>query len=49
MCFHKQTKDTNVHSYNNKRYSKIDQHLARHSVYNGECLSSPPPPFYAVK
>ena len=30
-----------------KRYSKIDQHLARHK-YNGACLSSPLP-FYAVK
>ena len=27
----------------NKRYSIIDQHLARHFKYNGECLSSPPP------
>ena len=27
----------------NKRYSKIDQHLARHLKYNGQCLSSPPP------
>ena len=26
-----------------KRYSKIDQHLARHLKYNGACLSSPPP------
>ena len=26
-----------------KRYSKIDQHLARHFKYNGGCLSSPPP------
>ena len=26
-----------------KRYSKIDQHLARHSKHNAECLSCPPP------
>ena len=26
-----------------KRYSKIDQHLARHSKNNVECLSSSPP------
>ena len=26
-----------------KRYFKIDQHLARHFVYNVNCLSSPPP------
>ena len=26
-----------------KRYSKIDQHLALHFMYNGVCLSSPPP------
>ena len=26
-----------------KRYSKIDQHLARHFKYNGARLSSPPP------
>ena len=25
-----------------KRYSKIDQHLARHFKYNGACLWSPP-------
>ena len=29
-----------------KRYSKIDQHLAQHFKYNGECLSSPPPITY---
>ena len=27
----------------NKRYSKIDQHLARNFEYYGACLSSPPP------
>ena len=27
----------------NKRYSKIDQHLAQHFKYNGACLSSPTP------
>ena len=27
----------------NKRYSKIDQNLARDFKYNGACLSSPPP------
>ena len=32
-----------------KRYSRIDQHLARHFVNYGACLSIPPPPFYAVK
>ena len=26
-----------------KRYSKIDQHLARYFKYNSGCLSSPPP------
>ena len=26
-----------------KRYSRIDQHLARHFKYKGSCLSSPPP------
>ena len=26
-----------------KRYSKIDQHLARHFKYNDGCLSSSPP------
>ena len=26
-----------------KRYSKIDEHLARHSKHNDECLLSPPP------
>ena len=26
-----------------KRYYIIDQHLARHFKYKGECLSSPPP------
>ena len=26
-----------------KKYSKIDQHLARHFRYNSACLSSPPP------
>ena len=31
---------TNV--INIKRYYIIDQHLARHSKYNGECLSCPP-------
>ena len=27
----------------NKRYSKIDQHLAQHSKHYAECLSCPPP------
>ena len=27
---------------NNKIYSKIDQHSARHFVYYGACLSNPP-------
>ena len=28
--------------YPHKRYSNIDQHLARHFEYYGACLSSPP-------
>ena len=34
----------NTHPFEsiNKRYLKVDQHLARHFVYFGECLSNPP-------
>ena len=38
---------TYIYIYNyycaNKRYSKKDQHLARHFKYNSEGLSNPPP------
>ena len=33
----------NIVGREDKTYFKIDQHLARHFEYYGECLSSPPP------
>ena len=36
-----------IHKKSDERYSKIDQHLARHLKYDGVCLSSPPPLLYS--
>jgi hypothetical protein len=39
----------NINDIRNKQYLKIDQHLARHFVYYGECFSNPPPFLYSMK
>ena len=49
LIFQESMKRNNLLMILLKRYYIIDQHLARHFKHNGAGLSSPPPPFYAVK
>jgi hypothetical protein len=47
FCFTKRFANVTLHVIDfeyflNKRYFRIDQHLARQLKYNGACLSSPP-------
>ena len=43
LCFLYLWTELSFIQYYYKRYFKMDQHLARHFVYYGGCLSNPPP------